>query len=321
MIQLCGRILRIQKEDGTTDFFQSSELQRKLEQSCRAAGLQETWIAEDITLSIEHSLREIAGEKLFTAAEIDSIVLKVLREAGMGAVATHYQLQQNIPEKSLELTEENIGSIIVKFMQIPDSAVEALTAKTLNAGARLSITSASPTLILELARHYIEEVEKTVAAAGEHCSAPYNGTSPWFVSESEIRDSLSGETEILVGRGIIKFYGISRLFPSLKIEINLAKFAEFRGFTPPLAEFAFIPSVSILARSVDEVIKTAMNQIKSEGRPKDYPEIPINIKFPDARKFTEKWLCGNLDDNRTCFEEIISELTALIESKIATYSA
>ena len=111
-------------KDGSTEFFQSDKLQEKLEISCRAAGLTKTWIAEDIALSVEFSLGELGNDKIFTDSEIDSIVIKVLQEAGLAAVATHYKHQQENPEPEISFNSETITEIVIRYLHVDEKHLE-----------------------------------------------------------------------------------------------------------------------------------------------------------------------------------------------------
>ena len=316
MIQLCSNAVQTFLDDGSTGFFQPDILQKKLEASCRAVGFSNTWIAEDIALSVEYTLTTLGHNKIFTDTEIDSIVLKVLRESGLGTVADHYILDTSDNERNIPFSPADITEIIEKYLHPEKNRLEALMISVLNAGKRLNLKNVSPSLILELAKHYTADHSLNKLHTVETISDDLY-SKPWLVKREKLIENISIPTLDFINRGITDISGISRLFPSIRIEIKFAEFANFLNLTPPVAEFAIISSLSLLSDRVDDLSSSAtaaLNQIP--GTPRD---IPVYLKFKDAAEFTTVWLGGNLNDDRRCFEELVSELKALIHPEIHTF--
>jgi len=317
MIQLCNRAVFTEREDGSTDFFQSDTLQEKLESSCRAAGFNETWIAEDIALAVEFTLAELGSDKVFTNSEIDAIVIKVLQEAGLAAVATHYKHRQENFETERSFNRETISEIAGRYLHLEEDELTKIVSKVSDAGKKLLIQNASPTLILELAKHYIEDKssisKKSVVSS---LSAKFH-SCPWLISRENIEQKISGETSKMVSDHILKLSGISCLFPSIRVEITFAKFAETLGLTAPVTEFLLFSYLADLTTAIDDIIDTAKHL--AEELPDKLDSLPIYLKFADAPQFTKVWLSGNWEENKNCFEELVSELKELLKNEVFSY--
>ncbi len=316
MIQLCNRAVLTLQDDGSTDFFQTDILQDRLESSCRAAGLNDTWIAEDIALSVEYSLGELGNDKVFTDTEIDSIVVKILQEAGLGAVATHYQLQPSNQEKHLSFKPSAISEIAARYLHLEGEKLEFVVRKVSDAGRKLFLEESSPTLILELAKHYMND--KTFPLANSSSLPKELHSCPWLISREDMINKVSPKTAELIAAEVIGISGISRLFPSLRIEIKFADFTKLLGFTPPVSELVFISSLTTLAEGIDDLAESAGK--RGLELPEKLSHLPVYLKFTDAPEFTEIWLGGNWNDNRSCFEELVAELKTHLTHKVFSYS-
>jgi hypothetical protein len=315
MIQLCNRAIFTLREDGSTDFFQSDLLQEKLELSCRAAGLNETWIAEDISLAVEFTLAELGNDKVFTNSEIDAIVIKVLQEAGLTAVATHYKHRQENPEPQISFTTETISEIVDRYLHPDEKDRADIISKVSDAGKKLLLTNASPTLILELAKHYMDD--QTSRSSKETPLPASLHSCPWLISRQNIEQKVSGTTAKMISDQIIKISGISRLFPAIRLEITFAKFAESSGLTAPVTDFILFSYLANLATALDDIIDTAKHL--ATALPDKLESPPIYLKFSDAPQFTEVWLSGNWEENKECFEELVAELKSLLKNEVFSY--
>ena len=75
MIEVSSNSVSILYPDGTSAVFDAAELSSRIAKSCISAGMPDSWIAEDIALSVEFALQTQllnSGEKSVHASEIDS---------------------------------------------------------------------------------------------------------------------------------------------------------------------------------------------------------------------------------------------------------
>ena len=318
MIQLCNRAVLTHREDGTTEFFQSDLLKKKIEESCKAAGLKETWIAEDIALAVEFSLGELGNENIFTEPEIDAIVVKILQEAGLGSVAQHYRRLQNNPEPEISFTTTAIRDVVEKYLHIEDDEqIDNIVEKVSDAGRKLLLKNTSPTLILELAKHYMDDYSY-LAKQNDKSLSEHLNSCPWLVSRDSVLQKISGKTSELVASEVLKVSGISKLFPSIRIEIAFIKFASNAGLVAPVTDFTILSHLSNMAAALDDIINVAKEL--SRKHPTLNPDIPVYLKFTDAQLFTDEWLGGNWSESKECFEDLVTELKGLLQNSVFSYS-
>ncbi len=317
MIQLCNRAVLIHRENGATEFFQSETLQKKIESSCRAAGLHETWIAEDIALSVEFSLGELGNDKVFTNSEIDAIVVKILQEAGLATVAAHYRHLQDNPEAEITFTPLAIKEIVSRYLHVDTAQLDHIVEKVTDAGQKLLLKDTSPTLILELAKHYMDD-RSYLSNAPESSISKNLHSCPWLISRDEILQKISGRTSTLVSSDVLKVAGVSRLFPSIRIEIAFANFAKASGLVAPVTDFIIFSYLANLAEAIDNII--TIGKELALQLPENNTNLPVYLKFTDAPKFTNDWLGGNWNESKNCFEELVTELKLLLHNKVFSYS-
>ena len=93
MIEVSSNSVSILYPDGTSAVFDAAELSSRIAKSCISAGMPDSWIAEDIALSVEFALQTQllnSGEKSVHASEIDSCVVSVLEDTGYVEVAEKF---------------------------------------------------------------------------------------------------------------------------------------------------------------------------------------------------------------------------------------
>jgi hypothetical protein len=84
-------------EDGTRRSFEFDELQSRLYKSCLSCGINDSTLAEDITLSVEYVLKKISsGDHVFAVSEINSFVVRMLEDAGYPEIARNFIRQNKI---------------------------------------------------------------------------------------------------------------------------------------------------------------------------------------------------------------------------------
>jgi len=310
MIKLCSSSVVTVAEDGSTKVFEPEEIQAKLVKSFIAAGMRDTWIAEDIALSVEYSLGELASSKVFTIQEIDSFVVKVLHEVGLPVIADIYSNIESKGLKTIPLSMDRISEVVSRFLGIEGEELFSTSEKVFKASNVLGIKEAFPSLVLELSKYYRHEHFKSVT---KHISThPTNiAEGIWLVTENKILEQLPEKPCRMVADKIISFAGVSKLFPSVRIDINFVNFATKLAITPPVTELALIPFFDQLAEAVEEVITVTENLYNRTI--KENNKLPVYLKFTDAILFSTEWLGGKWPEAAEYLEDLVTDLTDIID--------
>ena len=308
MIKLCNSSVITVAEDGSTRLFEPEEIQAKLVTSFIAAGMRDTWVAEDIALSVEYSLGELASSKVFTNQEIDSFVVKVLHEIGLTAVADHYGNAESGNLKTVSISTDKISEVVSRFLGLEGEELFSTSEKVFKACTALGLKEAFPSLLLELSKHYHHE---NFEFATKHISlaSPKLAEGVWSVSAKDILGHLPEEAGMMVKDKILSFHGISKLFPSIRIDINFANFAKKRNLEAPVTELALIPFFDTLAFAIEQVIETSDNLYNVT---ENDLELPVYLKFTDAMLFSTKWLGGEWPETAQCLGDIVTNLIDMI---------
>lgn len=313
MIKLCSSSVITVAEDGATRVFEPEEIQEKLIRSFIAAGMRETWIAEDIALSVEYSLNDLASSKVFTVQEIDSFVVKVLHEIGLLAVAEHYSNIETKSLKTIPVSLDRISAVISRFLGMEGQELAKTAGKVLKACNTLGLKEAFPSLILELSKHYHHEHFSAVTShISIGCGKLAEGV--WAVSAADILKRLPEESAKMVADKICSFSGISKLFPSIRIDINLANFAGNLAVDPPITELVMMPFFEELANGINQIIIEAEKLYRKECGEND--KLPLYLKFTDAMLFATEWLGGEWPETAQCLGEIVTNLTDLMGREV-----
>ena len=303
MIQLCNSSIITVSENGTTKVFEPEEIQAKLVKSCIASGIRDPWIAEDIALSVEYSLGELTSSKVFTLPEIDSFVVKVLREVGLKEVADHYVTVQHAGLKTIPISMDKISDTVSRYLGLEGQELYTTSQKVQKACTLLGLKEIFPSLILEFAKHYHHE---NFNAATKHISLPSSTAADgiWALGSEEVLSTVSEETSKMIKAGIIGTSGVSKLFPSIRIDISFANFATFLDLKPPITELAIIPFFDKLATAVDDIVDSTEN-IYFASCKSEVEELPVYLKVTDAVLFSTEWLGGEWPDASHCLREIV----------------
>lgn len=313
MIKLCSSSVITVAEDGSTRVFEPEEIQAKLVRSFIAAGIRESWLAEDIALSVEYSLGELASSKVFSSLEIDSFVIKVLHEIGLKEVAEHYGNMESKSLKTVPASLDRISEVISRFLGLEGEDLYQTAEKVMKACSTLGLKEAFPSLILELSKHYHHEHFKAVTK--------YIPVGPgrltegiWSVPVNEILEHLPAATSEMVAGRILFFSGISKLFPSVRIDINLVNFARKHAIEPPVTELAIIPWFDELATAVNSIVGAAEDLYNNKSG--NHQKLPLYLKFTDAILFATEWLGGEWPETASCLKDMATNLTDMIGREV-----
>lgn len=313
MIKLCNSSIISVSVNGTTKVFEPEEVQEKLVKSLIATGNRDTWIAEDIALAVEYSLGELGPTKVFTVPEVDSFVVKILREVGLSDVADHYGTVQHAGLKTVSISQEKISDTVARYLGVEGPELFSTVEKVAKACNALGLKDAFPSLILELAKHYHHE---DFEAATKYVSLPSSSSAEevWCLMSEQIISTLAEETVEMIESGIIAVSGVSKLFPSIRMDVNFANFASSFSLEPPVTELALVPYLDRLAVALDEVVTTTESLYCASID--EEVNLPVYMKFTDAMLFSTEWLGGEWPESAQCLEDIVGLLVDMLNCQV-----
>lgn len=312
MIKLSNSAVMLIRPDGTQTEFDADELQSGIIRSCLAAGSRDLWMAEDIALSIEYALTLPANrERVFTLSEINSLVIKILEETGNPEVAEAYRRQHASVGIRVNPDRGLISELIQRHLGLSGNNLAAIAERVVSAAERLEIAEASPTLFVELAKLYKEELLAEHDAAIVKVSGS-GKVSPWLVSSREIAARLSPATRELEEAGVIVYSGLSRMFPALKLDFRITRLVGHYHLSSPLTEMAIIPRFGAVAAAMNEIVATVNLLLQERHEPVVAPW-PVYLLVNDMSVFACTHLLSRWPEAEPCCREMLVYLREMLD--------
>ncbi len=311
MIRLSESAITVIMPDGTEKLFEADDFQSSILMACVSSGTRDLWIAEDIVLSLEFALAKMTaatGQQRIHFSELNETVSTILEEAGYPDAACDYRNTNRSSYVEISGNQETISKLIAKHLAADSDAYTKTAEKVSEALRLLKVATARPELILELARYYSALPVKAAIEAERQNEIPnlkIKKQRP-AIDADKIYTQLSETTRKLTDDKLIQFSGLSKIFPSIKIEIKLQAFASLLKADPPLTELQLIPVFSQIAAAVDE-IAFAGNSLQENAK----EMLPVWIAVPDMSAFARQSLqcqwpesakyCRSMMDNLCSF--------------------
>jgi len=267
--------------------FDPDIVQGKLVNSCISTGLKDFFIAEDIANAVENTLRyKLDSGITYSYAEINSIIVKFLEEAGYKELAYDFKLKNNtFNDSQVELNFDSIFEMIRQKFDMKQIELSILTKNVIEACHKLAIIKTTPSLILELAAHY-----RAIMLNEAEFSVKHEFSSKKrVIKNSEILPYLSDFSKMLLESNILELSGISTLYPSVKIAVRFEKLAEHYSLKPTITEMQLFPCFELPQQGINEIVTVANKYMNSNNDDFSIKELPVFIAFPDIYIFAKKY--------------------------------
>jgi transcriptional regulator NrdR family protein len=309
MIKTRSNTIFILKDDGSKTIFEAEELQTKIIKSCINSGMREAWLAEDITLAIEYALHG-SRKKIptYTEADINSMVIKVLEQAGYPEVANSFRQQNKEANLKISSDLDTIKKIIMKYLDLEGKQLALCSQKVFDSCRSLKMEEISPVLILELGKYYkdklypINDIAVT-AGMNDHVSDVDILGKGWI-------EHISEKNIPLYENCIVEFCGINYFLPAVKIDLNLNLYLTYLKLDHPLTEMAVIPTFPQLADAVNELMDSLYANFE------DIKNLPIYLRIVDIHNFAETFLDSSWPECENVCQDLIEHLQAYLCHKI-----
>jgi len=312
MIKLADTSIMLTSSEGITSAFDPDRLQSRIIQSFLAAGITESYLADDISLAVEFSLQKSKRkEKVFTLSEINNSVVRILKDTGFPEIAAIFLHSNACSQVTIDPEFNTIKKLLQKHLGINLNSIDDLSGKVVSAAQQLNIKNAAPDLFIELAKHYEteefagEDIEPVSLDAWEH-------DNRWLVKAKTLEQELSVSARSLVDAKVIRLIGVSGMFPSIRIFFMINEFCRFHGLTGPLTEMVLIPYLFSAGKAIDNCITTTERLAAEQADQKD---LPIFLTIPDMSSFAVQMLDASWPEvEKDCREMIIPLRNSLSRS-------
>ena len=272
------RRIFIKDSDGGITPFDPENLLTRLTGAFQSANQEsECYVADDIVLALEYTLRRAPRQELiFSEGEIDAAIIRILESSGFPEAAQTFRSTGN-SEQLLQLSttgaalqdflSAHLGCSPERLAKIAQRCSEALN--------QLNIETASLHLILELARHY----ERETAEADLRNSQPVSQNRNMVLTRRDIAELIPPDAAELIRNGVLQISGVSPVFPGIRFFFSMEKFALQNNFTIPVTELELYPALYRTAKILENARKAISDRL-------DLPENPPCIMtIPDMFDF------------------------------------
>ncbi len=281
---------------GEQQIFDPGELREELVRCFLGAGLEEScYLAGDIVLAVEYALEHSdRQDKVFSRAELDDMVVRILENTGYGEVSRLYR--RGTPDRvrtACSVTPEGVGLILRKYFAGSEEHLTTLSGQVLAALNALRIREASPELMVELARHYDAADPEAPVPVPLPVSVPAPAKvrkvdENFILTLEEIRTAFPAGLPGLEGN-ICRLHGIGRLFPSVRIAFFLTRFAEMKAWEAPVLEMMIQPELVEVGRILTEARHRILGMYREvTGKPDAV--LPFYLSVPDMDDFLASYL-------------------------------
>lgn len=301
MVKMAEKLILIQEFDGSRIPFDAVELQTKLIHCFLAAGLRDSsYMAEDIALAVEYTLLNSSRpEPVFGRGELGAAVVRMLEETGFPEVAALFRKSGGERLVTINTDRESVAGLLAKFLACPPERFERIVREVCGAAEMLHFETASPHLLLELARHYeqLAEAEPPPADLAEPPPAP-------AATQSELYRILPEPVQELVDGGILRINGITPIFSRISFFFMMKPFAEKFQLSPPVTELEVEP----LLYRMGELLEAARGAIERHLAVTE--PLPLYLAVPDMLDFIVDYERGERLGSEKLGRELAETLAA-----------
>lgn len=307
MVQAVDKQIFLRDADGGITPFDAGALQTRLIGGFLSTGLrEESFMSEEIVLALEYTLlNSPRPEPVFSKSEVDAAVIRLLESIGFPEVA--HVFRRNGHESLLRIATDPVtvsGLLVSHLGCSPERAahVAELVSESLK---KLSFSSASPHLVLELARHYERDLAEEDLLTG---TALMPGIPQQTLTRREIYELLPPAPKQLVDEGILRINGITTLFPSVRFFFFMKPFARARNVSLPVTELEIEPLLHTAGNALEEARKAISSALRHPE------ELPCCLALPDIFDFLES--CAGSRPDQALAYELASVLTGALDCQL-----
>lgn len=303
-------------DGGEQAIFDPRVLRDELARCFLGAGLEEScYLASDIAHAVEYALEHAdRPDGVFSRAELDDMVVRILENTGYGEVSALYR--RGAPARcrtTCAADAASVGLVLKRHFAGSAEHLAHLSEQVAAALAVLRAPEASPELMVELARHY--DAVSPESPLPVPASAARRLDEHFILTPQEVRTGFPGGVPGL-GEGVCRLHGVGRLFPSVRIAFLLTRFAQSRGWEPPVLEMMIQPELAAAGRAL-ETARARILALYREAVGQPEAELPFYLAIPDMDDFIAGYLQSSGDGaaglRRTIADMVAAGLSGPVE--------
>ena len=305
-------------DGGEQSVFDPRELRDELARCFLGAGLEEScYLASDIALAVEYALEHADRPGgVFSRAELDDMVVRILENTGYGEVSTLYRRGAPDTRRTVCAADPaSVGLVLKRYFAGSSARLGRLAEQVAAALTSLHAREASPELMVELARHFDAGTPEAPVPVPAPAPTVRRADDHFILTPQEVRtgfpDGVAG-----LGADVCRLHGVGRLFPSIRIAFFLTRFARSRGWEPPVLEMMIQPELCAAGRALEQGRRRVLGMYREVvGKPD--AELPFYLSFPDMDDFIAGYLQsspeGTAGLRRTVADMVAAGLSGPVE--------
>lgn len=315
MIQISNTAILIRKADATCIPFDSEEIQTRIIQACLSSGESSSWIAVDIALAVECALLS-NKTKVIRESELDELVIRALEDSGYPHVAADFKrLDPSIQSASVPVSEAGIRHVLETNLAVPEDRLKRIADHVEEALSLIGFESVSQKLILELGREFRDYYQEQSIPSIKIETHPLKaGDEAMLLKPRDFHDIGSVNLRDLLASGSLRVFGISRLFPAIRLEISFPAFADTMELSRPVSELALQSSWNRLIAGIDEICSRADHYCSAEAIPVTLP-LPLCLTFRGTILFAEQYMNCRSKNSAEFSRALITDFAASLSRK------
>ena len=314
MIQLSNTAIMIVRPDSSSIPFDVEDIQTRIIRACITAGETESWIAGDISLSVEFALLS-TKIRIIKENDLDSLIIRALEDSGYPHVAADFKRSATpaIPS-DVPVNAKSILNAVAANLSLTGERLETIVAEVETALRSIGFERCSPRLMLELARQFRDRETALIPPLSLKTHPLKPGDDVMLLRPSDFHTLASVNLKDLLTGESLRVHGVSRLFAALKVDVSLTRFADAMELSKPVSELALQSTWGRLVQGVDEICEKAERFCRQENDPPALP-LPLCLSFRDAETFAVSYMdCPNAV-TEGCIHGFVTDFTACLKQK------
>jgi len=308
MIQLSNTAIMIVRADASCIPFDAEEMQTRIIRACIASGETASWIAGDISLSVEFALLSTKTRSI-RESDLDDLVIRALEDSGYPHVAADFKRSPaSVLVSDLPVNAKAIRSALEANLSLPEERLMQIVEKVENSLQAIGFENCSQRLILELGRQFRDKAQSAAPHIHVETHAVKAGGDMMLLEQKDFHELGSVNLKDLFAGGCLRIHGVSRLFPALRIDVSLSGFANAMELSKPVSELALQASWGRLLAGIDEICERADHFCRAEKEPVSLP-LPLCLNFRETELFAEQYMNCPKQTSAGCIRALISDFT------------